>query len=74
MQRRLEELVARLDGRELPAERLQALRGLNLLERLATPEAVEVIEHLGQGREDAWLTAQAKKALKRFEMRKVGKS
>jgi hypothetical protein len=74
MQRRLEELVDRLDGRALPAHRLQALRGLNVLERLATPEAVDVIEHLAEGREDAWLTDQASKALKRLKNWMVGRS
>jgi RNA polymerase sigma factor (sigma-70 family) len=68
--RRLEQIVAGLDRRELSPERLQALRGLGVLERVATPEAAEAVERLTRGPEGAWLTKQARKALERMQPRK----
>jgi hypothetical protein len=70
--KRLGEIVAKLDAKDLPlvpAERLQAMRGLSVLERAATPPAVAVIERLSNGPEGAWLTQQAKQALKRIQRR-----
>src|SRR5262249_3974048 len=68
--RRLEQIVVRLDQRELPPERLQTQRGLGVLERVATPEALEAVEQLSKGPEGAWLTRQAKKSLDRMAPRK----
>jgi hypothetical protein len=70
VQHRLEQIVGTLDAKVMPPERLQALRGLSVLEKLATPEAVAIVEKLAQGPENDWLTARAKQSLQRITLRK----
>lgn len=69
VQRRIEDLLSALDGRVLPPERLQALRGLGVLEKAGTPEAREVLTKLTQGPPDDWLTREAKLSLERLQRR-----
>jgi RNA polymerase sigma factor (sigma-70 family) len=62
--RRLERLQSQLG---VPTgEPLRELRALELLERIATPEAKQVIEKLAKGAPDARLTREAKSALQRL--------
>jgi hypothetical protein len=64
--RRLEELLERL-GRTGPTrELLRPLRAVELLERIGTPEARQVLEALGKGDAGARLTQEATAALRRL--------
>jgi hypothetical protein len=47
-------------------ETLRCLRAIELLERLGTPEARKLLERLGQGSPEAWLTQEAKASLGRL--------
>jgi len=55
-------LLARIGEAPLAAAELQALRGLEALERIGSPEALKVIEHLATGATDARLTSDARAA------------
>lgn len=69
VQRRIDGLLTALDGRVLPPERLQVLRGLGVLEKAGTPQAREVLNKLTQGSADDWLTREAKLSLERLQQR-----
>jgi hypothetical protein len=62
--RRVKRLLSRIDG----AAR-QDLRAVEVLERIATPEARGILEALAQGAPEARLTREAKAALIRLERR-----
>jgi RNA polymerase sigma factor (sigma-70 family) len=66
MRRRLEYVLERLRGSGDSGERLQQARALEALEAMRTPEARAVLEELGGGVADAWLTREAKAALARL--------
>jgi hypothetical protein len=63
---RAERLLKRLEGNTLSEESLQALRAIELLERIGTPEARQVLEHLAKGLEGARLTEEAQASLERL--------
>jgi hypothetical protein len=65
--RRIEELLEKLDNRSLAPEDLQALRAIEALEHIGTPEARKLLETLATGTPEARLTREAKAALKRVE-------
>jgi WD40 repeat protein len=68
MRRRLEKLLDQIQNdRPPPAELLQALRGVNVLERLATSDARQILERLSQGAAGARLTRHAKSAVTRLQ-------
>ena len=48
-------------------KQLLTLRGLEVLEHIATPEAKQVLQKLAAGAPDARLTREAKAALQRLE-------
>jgi WD40 repeat protein len=62
---RLENLRAKLADLVLTGERLRAWRAVEVLERIGTPEAREVLQRLSEGAPGALLTEHAKAALKR---------
>jgi WD40 repeat protein len=67
VRRRLERLQTQL---AVPSgERLRELRALEALERLATPEARQLVQELATGAADARLTREAKAALARLAAR-----
>jgi dipeptidyl aminopeptidase/acylaminoacyl peptidase len=68
--RRLEKIVTSLDSSETSRKRRQETRVLIVLEKLATPEATQVLEELNKGADSAWLTEQAKEALRRIRAAK----
>src|SRR5262249_43513329 len=57
VRRRIEQLLEKL---RLPPARLQALRSLEVLERIDTPEARQLLAKLADGAPDAWLTKETK--------------
>lgn len=64
---RLERLVLALD-RLKPSE-LQQLRAIEVLERIGTPEAFEIIQRVSKGNPDSLATAEGRKAIARRILR-----
>jgi RNA polymerase sigma factor (sigma-70 family) len=69
MRRRLEVILSNLAGPLPSPERLQSLRGLELLERIGTPAARQMLERLAEGTPKAWLTREAEAGLQRLTKR-----
>jgi hypothetical protein len=65
LRRRLQRLLDRLTEPAAVSERLQAVRAVEVLERIGTPEARRVLAALAQGAAGHWLTAEAREALDR---------
>jgi hypothetical protein len=63
--RRIEQLLQRLEDGVPSPERARALRALEVLERIGTPEARSVLETLAGGAPEAELTVEAKTTLQR---------
>jgi WD40 repeat protein len=64
--RRITELLAQVDAMSYPPALLQQLRAVEVLERIATPEARRVLEHLAAGASEAILTIEARLSLARM--------
>jgi WD40 repeat protein len=64
--RRVLQLLEKLEQPAASPERLQALRAVEVLEHIGTPEARQVLEVLGRGSAAARLTQEAKAALTRL--------
>ena len=54
-----------------PAEKVQQLRAIQVLEYMATPEARQLLVSLAKGAPEARLTREAKAALQRLEQQKT---
>jgi RNA polymerase sigma factor (sigma-70 family) len=63
LRRRIERLLAKLNGPDIPTGRLQILRALEALELADTPATRTLLESLAKGEEGAWLTRAARAAL-----------
>ena len=71
MRRRLEALLEKLNpSGPFKGEALRGMRGVQILESLATPESRRILERLAQGMESASLTRAAKESLVRMATRK----
>jgi WD40 repeat protein len=70
--RRLEELLDPLKRAQPDPTVVRPTRALELLERIATPEAKQVLEELAKGDPDAPLTRDAKATLKRLTSQGTG--
>ena len=66
VRRRAERLLEALAERRASGEHLAALRAVEVLERIGTPEAVAALAHLADGRADARLTREARTSLERL--------
>lgn len=66
LQKRAEGVVERILALQLPAETRRALRAVEALEKIGSPEARQVLEGLTRGAEGARLTLAAQAALKRL--------
>jgi WD40 repeat protein len=64
--RLLEESLAGLEGKGWPPDRLRGARALEVLERVGTPRAREVLKALADGARGVWLTREARAALERL--------
>lgn len=64
--RRIEEALATLSGVP-PANTLRDLRAVEVLERIGTPKARQLLEKLAQGAPEARQTREAKAAVERLE-------
>jgi WD40 repeat protein len=67
--RRLQELLSALTETDLPPGLVRPLRATELLERIGTPEARQVLAVLAGGAAEAHLTLQAQVALRRLDGR-----
>jgi hypothetical protein len=65
VRRRIEKLLTLLSDQGLSGESLQAVRVVESLEHIATPEARQLLEKLAAGAPEARLTHEAKAALER---------
>jgi hypothetical protein len=70
--RRTEQLLAKVQ-KELTGEALRALRAVEVLEHIGTPEASRVLESLAKGAPGARLTGEAKASLDRLAKRQSPK-
>jgi WD40 repeat protein len=68
LRRRAQSLLARTEPGRSP-ELLRGLRAIEVLERIATPEAGQLLQKLADGSPDARLTGEAKAALARLARR-----
>jgi hypothetical protein len=64
---RINQLLTRLDRFDLDAAERQALRAVELLERIGTREARAVLAELAAGAPKAWLTREAQASLARLD-------
>jgi HEAT repeat protein len=66
--RRVEELLSRLKrDAVLTGEDLRRFRAIEVLEKIDTPEARQLLQTLARGADSAWLTREAKRTLERLE-------
>jgi WD40 repeat protein len=68
VKQRVEALLQKLKGPVTHPERLRALRSIEVLEQIGTPEAREVLAAVAQGAPEAQLTQDAKAALERLAL------
>jgi WD40 repeat protein len=66
VRRRVKQLLARLDRDHASSEQVRALRGVEVLEKVGTPEARRLLGQLAQGAAEAVLTREAQAALQRL--------
>jgi WD40 repeat protein len=66
LQRRVENLLERLAGPKLIGEQLRVFRAVEVLERIGTPEAREVLERLANGAPGAIVTSSSQAAIQRL--------
>jgi hypothetical protein len=62
--RRVEMVLAKISG-----ERLRTLRAIEILERIATKDARELLRRLADGAAGAWLTEESRLTLERLQQR-----
>jgi hypothetical protein len=67
MRRRIEDLLGKVESGLPSGEELQALRAVEVLERVGGPEARQALTALSAGAPAAPLTVEAQKALKRIK-------
>jgi WD40 repeat protein len=65
MRQRADQLLQKLEEPVTDPERLRALRGLEVLQQIHTPEARQLLEKLAKGAPESRLTQQAQEALQR---------
>jgi len=71
VQQRVEKLLEKMERPDLPPDRVQALRGIEVLERIDTPESRQLLEKLAKGASGVRVTEEAKFVLAR-QARRAG--
>ncbi len=69
MRRRLEQLLDRLEGGTVPPEVVRTLRAIEVLERIGTPAARQVLRELARGAAGHRITEDAQQTLTRLTKR-----
>src|SRR5262249_36646739 len=69
VRKRLQKLVDGWDKRPTSAEELRGVRAIQVLERIGSAEARAALARVAEGAPGAWLTQQARLALKRLGQR-----
>jgi len=69
VRRRVERLLAKLQGKVPTADRLRGLRSIEVLEHIGTPDARRLLQTLATGAPEARLTQEAEAALERLDRR-----
>ena len=69
VRRRADTLLTKLDTSPPSSKTIQALRAVEVLERIATPEALDVLKTLAGGAPEARLTQEALASLQRLSRR-----
>jgi HEAT repeat protein len=67
--RRVEALLAKLDAAVPSDDRLRAVRAVEVLEHVGTPEAREILQSVAGGPDECLRTREARAALQRLERR-----
>jgi hypothetical protein len=70
VRRRMARILEKLPVEQLERQRERERRALEVLERMATPEARQLVHELAQGAPGAALTAEAAATLERMDQRK----
>jgi WD40 repeat protein len=65
-QRRIEGLLLKLEGAQIPPAEVRVLRALEVLEHIGTPEARRILENVARGERTARITIEARAALDRL--------
>jgi hypothetical protein len=69
VRKRIEELLQALEGRVIDREALRAVRSVEVLERVGTKEAKDLMRKLAKGAAGARLTQECQDSLRRLEQR-----
>ena len=72
VRQRIEQLLSKIEQEQLPPESIRAVRAVEVLEYIGSPEAKAVLETLAGGAEGARLTKEAKASLARLNRQEVG--
>jgi hypothetical protein len=67
VRRRVEQLLSELSNKPILGESLRTIRALSVLEHAGTAESLRLIEGLGKGASEAWLTNEAKAVQRRIK-------
>jgi hypothetical protein len=67
MRKRIEGLLSKLDGPVTRPEVLRGLRAVEVLERIGTKEAIQILETIATGAPDALVTQDAQAAVQRLK-------
>jgi HEAT repeat protein len=66
---RIERLLSKIEEQQIDPQSLRALRAVEVLEHIGSPEAKQVLETLATGAEGARLSREAKASLERLDER-----
>lgn len=66
---RVEQLLKRLNAPQLAPAIVRSVRAVEILERIGTPEATQLLKQFANGTPETWLAREAKRALSRMEPR-----
>jgi WD40 repeat protein len=69
LRQRVDELLSKVTTFQVPADVLHSLRAVEVLERISTPEAKQVMEGLAKGAPGARLTLDAQRTLERLRIK-----
>lgn len=69
VQQRIDQVLTKISAPTTAPEKLRAMRAVELLETVGTPEAIELLQQLARGAAEARLTQDAREAVERLTRR-----